>query len=177
MKTYTKIILSSLFVFALGVKAETIDLSKSKITWFGSKLTGDSHNGTIKISSAKVDNGKGQVVIDMKSIDEVNLKGEWKEKFLKHISGEDFFMIEKYPTAKLDIEKIDSNVLYGKLTIKDKTHDVTVPFKRNGKTISGELFFDRTKYNVVYGSGNFFKNLGDKVINDTIKIGFEIVTK
>jgi hypothetical protein len=32
------------------------------------------------------------------------------------------------------------------------------------------LTFDRSKYNVRYGSGSFFENLGDKLILDSIKL-------
>ena len=39
---------------------------------------------------------------------------------------------------------------------------------------SGTLKFDRTKFNMKYGSGSFFKNLGDKMINNEIKIDYVV---
>lgn len=173
----TKILLTLLFFASTSSWAENIDLSKSTLTWRGSKITGDFHTGPIKIKQAKLKNNKGDIVVDMNSIDETTLKGEWKTKFLTHIKSNDFFDVKKFPTAKLQVEKIDNGYLYGKLTIKNKTHDVTIPFKKEGNTYTGELGFDRTKYDMIYGSGNFFKNLGDKVIADTVTLTFKIVTK
>jgi len=39
--------------------------------------------------------------------------------------------------------------------------------------IKGKFMLDRTKHNITYGSGSFFDDLGDRVINDEVKIGFE----
>ncbi len=175
MKTY--ILAITLFFASSTVWAENIDLGKSSLTWRGSKIVGDFHTGPIKIKKASIDDGKGEIIVDMNSIGETTLKGEMKGKFLGHIKSADFFEVKKYPTAKLQIEKIDSGYLYGKLTVKGKTNDVTIPFTKKGKVYTGELGFDRTKYGVVYGSGNFFKNLGDKIIADTITVKFKIVTK
>ena len=38
--------------------------------------------------------------------------------------------------------------------------------------ISGDLEIDRTKHKIIYGSGSFFDNLGDDIINDEIYIRF-----
>ena len=40
-----------------------------------------------------------------------------------------------------------------------------------------DLVFDRTKYNVKYASGNFFKNLGDKLILDEIELSAQLKLK
>ncbi|MBT4792442.1 MAG: YceI family protein [Halobacteriovoraceae bacterium] len=171
----------TMLLFALlvsvSINAETVNLKKSSFTWKGAKIVGDSHTGPIKMKEAVFKNGKGYFIADMTTIDATDLKGEWKTKFLKHITSDDFFAIKKYPTAKLEINKVDNGYMYGKLTVKDKSHDVTVPITKNGNTYSGELGFDRTKYGVIYGSGNFFKNLGDKIIADTITLNFKFVTK
>ena len=174
----TNLLLLSLLLFSFTSTATTINIKKSSLTWKGTKITGDSHSGPIKIKKASLKNGLGEIVIDMNSIDETGgLKGKWKDKFLSHIKSADFLNVKKYPTAKLKIEKVDESYLYGKLTIKNKTNDVTIPFKKSGNIYSGEFGFDRTKYDMIYGSGSFFKNLGDKVIRDTVTLNFKIVTK
>lgn len=173
----TTVLIAALLLTSFTAMAENIDLGKSSFVWKGSKITGDFHTGPIKMKKAKLDNGKGEFVADMNSIEDTTLEGEWKKKFLGHIKSADFFDVAKYPTAKLKVEKIDNGYLYGKLTIKNKTHDVVVPFTKKGNVYSGELGFDRTKYDMIYGSGNFFKNLGDKVIADTVTLKFKIVTK
>ena len=40
----------------------------------------------------------------------------------------------------------------------------------NEKKAKSNLIFDRTKYDVIFRSGNFFQNLGDKLIYDDIKL-------
>lgn len=171
------LLLSTLLFTSFSVLAENIDLAKSSFTWKGSKVTGDYHSGPIKMKKATLDNGRGEFIADMNSIEDTTLEGEWKKKFLDHIKSEDFFNVAKYPTATLKVEKIDNGFVYGKLTIKNKTQSVVVPYTKNGDTYVGELGFDRTKYDMIYGSGNFFKNLGDKVISDTVTLNFKIVTK
>jgi hypothetical protein len=48
--------------------------------------------------------------------------------------------------------------------------------ERNGTiSTSGKFTFDRTKFDVIYGSGTFFDNLGDKAINNDVTIEFNIV--
>ena len=36
--------------------------------------------------------------------------------------------------------------------------------------MTAKLVFDRSKYNVRYGSGSFFENLGDRLILDDIEL-------
>lgn len=172
----TILLLALLFNFA-HLKAEEIDLNKSTFTWRGSKITGDFHSGPIKMKKANLNDGKGEFVADLKTIDDKTLEGEWKQKLLGHLKSADFFNIEKFPTATLKIEKMNNGYLFGKLTIKGKTNSVSIPYTKKGNTYSGELGFDRTQYDMVYGSGNFFKNLGDKVISDTVTLQFKVVTK
>lgn len=159
-----------------------VDLNKSELTWHGTKVTGK-HYGKMPLKSADVKlNEKGNIdsavfVVDITKVDVTDLKGEWKTKFLTHIKSGDFFEAEKYPTAKLVVTKDTGKALEGKLTIKDKTNPISIPYTKKGKTLSGIMEFDRTKFSMIYGSGNFFKNLGDKVIHNEVKVNFSIVLK
>ena len=40
---------------------------------------------------------------------------------------------------------------------------------------SAKLSFDRSKFDVKYGSGSFFDNLGDKAISDMIDLEVNLV--
>ena len=170
-------LITALFLASAVVEAKTIDLSKSSFTWRGSKVIGDHHAGPIKMKTATFKNGKGEFVADLTTIGETTLSGEWKTKFLSHIKSGDFFDVKKYPTATLKINKLDSGYMYGDLTIKGKTHPVTAAYTKKGNTYSGELGFDRTKFDMKYNSTNYFKKLGDKAINDTVTLKFKVVTK
>jgi polyisoprenoid-binding protein YceI len=65
-------------------------------------------------------------------------------------------------------------VVKGTLTIKGVTHPVefkAISQKKDGGTwFYANIDIDRSKYNIRYGSGSFFDNLGDKVIYDEFKL-------
>ena|SRR5690606_7756540 len=168
----------------------TVDTAASQIMWEGSKPTG-SHNGTIKLASGTVhlNNGNveaGNFVIDMNSISDDDLEGEQKTNLEAHLKGTvegkegDFFNVKEFPTAKFEMTGIENNVVKGNLTIKDKTNAVefpaTVTMEGDKMMLKSETFeLDRTKWDVNYGSKSIFPNLGDKFINDTMKITVSLV--
>jgi polyisoprenoid-binding protein YceI len=118
---------------------------------------------------------EAQIVFDMKSLTVINLEGKLGKKFLGHLQSEDFFEVEKYPTATWKLDSTKGGVAQGTLTVKGKSHPIAIPFQKKGETYVGKVTFDRTKYGIVYRSGNFFKDLGDKMIKDDVEIGFELV--
>lgn len=172
-----KIITTLVLLASLGVFAESVNLKKSSFSWSATKAVGGGHTGTIKMKKATFNGKTGEFVADIKSIDEVELTGDLKKKFLSHMNSSDFFDVEKYPTAKLKINKVDDGQFYGMLTVKGKTHYISMPYVKKGNVYSGQMAFDRTRFDMIYGSGNFFKSLGDRVINDTIKVNFKLVTE
>ena len=56
------------------------------------------------------------------------------------------------------------------LTIKGKTNPVTFDITVNGNTATTKVIVDRAKYDIKYGSGSFFDNLGDKTIYDEFEL-------
>jgi polyisoprenoid-binding protein YceI len=56
------------------------------------------------------------------------------------------------------------------LTIKGKTNPVTFDITVNKHNTSTKFKVDRTKYDIKYGSGSFFDNLGDKAISDNFEL-------
>ena len=173
-----------------------IDLEKSKISWYASKVTGD-HNGTLMLAEGSVQyHGThihgGKFVFDMNSIVNLDIESEeWNGKLVGHLKSDDFFSVEKFPTAVLNIKsasvisgakKDEANYTFkGDLTIKGITHEIEfkakVDFTREYAQAAGEIVIDRTLYDVRYGSGKFFENLGDKMIHDDFKVSFDVYTK
>jgi len=177
-------------------KPLAVSVTDSKVNWLGKKVTGQ-HNGNIKVASGEVfvDNGKitgGKVEIDMKTItDEDQKDADSKKKLEGHLSSPDFFDVAKYPTSKIEITKVEpindvtkpnvNATVTGNLTMKDVTKSITFPADikiENGVlTVKADFDVDRTDWNVKYGSGKFFENLGDKVINDKFNLNLTIVAK
>lgn len=165
-------------LFSVSAMA-SVDLTKSEMKWECSKVGSTTHTGFVSFKSAdlKMEKGiikSGEFVIDMNSINDTDLQGEDKAKLEGHLKSDDFFSVTKYPTAKFVIKSVHGNKVTGDLTIKDKTNSVTFEIKTDKKVTVGKVEIDRTKWGVVFNSGNFFKDLGDKVINDTIKFEFKI---
>ena len=184
MKLFFKLTVLSMALLGLSVSAlANVNAKKSEFKWNAFKKVGDGHYGKIFLKSAKADikDGKvagGEFVMDMKSFTVDDLSGTWETKFLKHVKSGDFFQVDKFPVAKLVITSVKGNTAKGKLTIKDKTNTETINFKK-GKdgSFTGTLTFDRTKYDVKYGSENFFELAADKVIKNEVKLEFKIAMK
>jgi len=170
------IVLSSL---SFATMNKEVIVKNSSVTWTGKKVTG-SHTGTIQLKSGyfKVEDEKligGEFVIDMTTINNNDLTGEDKGKLEGHLKSEDFFGIEKYPTAKLIFTSVakKGDETYGvvaNLTIKNETHPVTFDLDWKENSASAKLSIDRTKFDVRYGSGSFFDALGDKTIYDNFDL-------
>ncbi len=171
--------LAALFSLSAPCIAAEIDLENSSITWTGSKITGSQHTGTIspKSSDISVADGSvqsGSIVFDMDTITVTDLEGKWATKFLTHMKSEDFFNVAKFPTATLEIKENASGKMKGDLTIMGVSQPFSFDAQREDGKYVGKTSFDRTKFGITYGSGNFFQGLGDKVINDTVEVSFVI---
>lgn len=183
MKTRTNItkgifggvIALALVAFSTNLEKKKINVEASKITWEGEKLTG-SHEGTINLKDGyfEMEGGKlvgGEFTADMTTINVTDLEGESKGKLEGHLNSDDFFGVNNFPTASFTIKTAaeKSNGMYGisgDLTIKGKTNPIAFDLKMDGDTASTTLVIDRTKYDIRYGSGSFFDDLGDKTIYD-----------
>lgn len=159
-----------------------VNTEASTVKWIGAKMT-ESHNGDIKIKSGKLvlDHGRlvgGEFVIDMATINTLDMSEKYNEKLNSHLRNEDFFNVKKFPTAKLSITDLQLTErtkyeITADLTIKGKTHSITfnadVKIQGNAYLATANFKIDRTKWDIKYKSGNFFKDLGDKAILDEIE--------
>ena len=162
-----------------------IDISKSTIKWVGKKVTG-SHEGNISIKEGHIhfdDNAftVGNIVIDMSTIQCIDLDGDSKKNIENHLSSDDSFGVKKYPTANLEVisaEKVKYSKnkyrVKGILEIKSIKNDIEFEVVINNSLAKVELVIDRTKYDIKYGSGSFFDNLGDKMIYDDFNLSVSL---
>lgn len=157
-----------------GEKKE-VKTEESKVTWKAYKVTG-SHTGTVDLKEGALmfDGDKltgGEFVVDMASLVSTDLEGEYKGKLEGHLKSDDFFGVETHPTSKLVFTEVkatgkNSYEVTGDLTIKDITKPVTFDVSIYGSKATATMKVDRAEYDVRYGSGSFFDNLGDKTIYD-----------
>lgn len=183
-------VLSSAFTIPkTGDETVSVNIEKSTVTWKGYKVLG-SHEGTIKLKSGNFELNDGVLTggafeIDMNTITCTDLEGEWADKLVGHLKSDDFFGSEKYPTAKFEITRVISRgkpgdyKVIGKLRIKETTKEIkflaTVKENEGNNTANARITIDRSDFNVKYGSGSFFSNLGDKTIYDEFDLDIQLV--
>ena len=167
-------------------------IDESELSWIGTELSTKTHTGTIDFTDGTIvvdsDNTiSGNVKINMSTINVTDLQGRSKEMLERHLRSSDFFEVESFSEAKFSFisksfDKLSNQISFvGDLTIKDITNPIsfnatlleTSPFLKAKAVLS----FDRSKYNVRFRSGNFFENLGDKLILDDIDVNIRLVTK
>lgn len=191
-----KNILISITILSMGllVNAQAkykADITNSTITWLGKKITGE-HNGTINLSDGEytITNNKltkAIFQIDMKSIKNLDLTDEsYKAKLEGHLKSDDFFGVDKFPKATFVMDKPviiqkGTTFISGKITIKGVTQPIVIKTvitdTPEGQRIYANFTIDRTKFNLKYGSGSFFDNLGDKTIYDDFNITLNLLMK
>lgn len=193
------LLLSVLFVTSFAASAIArnpdneyvkINSSASSIAWTAKKVTGQ-HTGTVMIKEGSLQVKKGvltggHITIDMTSIKNSDMSGEYAGKLEDHLKSDEFFSVTKFPVANLIIleSKSMGNHQYhvkANVTIKGITQPVEfdTTFKPEGKMYKADatITIDRTLFDVRYGSGKFYENLGDKTIYDNFDLVVSLVTQ
>lgn len=172
-----------------------VDVDQSKIKWVGSKPAGE-HNGTVSLSEGTLTaNGDelvgGTIVIDMTSVDVLDLEGQDKKDLENHLMGysngkeDHFFNATKYPEANFEITGVNTvenqTMLSGNLTLKDTTKNITFPVQVSMNEaddslvlLSDDIILDRTEWGIKFMSKSFIENLGDNFVSDEMKIAFDL---
>lgn len=173
---------------------KNIDIDLSTVAWEGTKVTGK-HDGTIGLSSGElylVDDQivGGNIVIDMTDIVVLDIEDpETNARLQGHLESDDFFSVATYPEATFEMANIvkrenvaegePNYTISGNLTIKGITHGITFPahvhMEDGVMTAKADFDLDRTMWDVRFGSGRFFDNLGDNLIHDNFNMKLDII--
>ena len=163
----------------------TADVEATKLTWVGRKIS-SGHDGTIDLKDGSLNIGddgqiNGKFNIDMSSISVSDLQGGGKKSLERHLKNEDFFDVNNFPIATLEFSSRTENIIANKLSLASEltVKNITNPLKFSAQIIEAspqlkikaDIVFDRSIYDVRYGSGKFFENLGDRLILDEVQIG------
>ena len=191
MKLITTLILSlgTLFTLSESPAPVAVNKSESTVTWKAAKVTGE-HWGYVPISDAKLDYANGKITGCSFEMDMVNLTVEdltdpkSKGNLTNHLKSDDFFSVEKFnkSTFKITSAKTSNGTDYtiaGTLTIKGISQPISFPAKAsvagNKLTATGQITFDRTKFDIKYRSGSYFEDLADKMIYEEVKLDVKLV--
>jgi polyisoprenoid-binding protein YceI len=167
-----------------------VDATQSNLAWTAKKVTGG-HTGSVKIAKGEVlvDKHKvvgGSIEMDMTSISDVDKS----ERLVNHLKSDDFFSAGKFPVSTFKITKMSpikgakagspNCIVEGDLTIKGISNPLSFPatiqVKGNTLTATSEtIIIDRIKYDIKFRSASFFSAIGDKAIEDTFTVKFNLV--
>jgi len=177
--------------------ADTTTLSVSggysKVNWTGYKI-GGKHTGSIEVRNGQlmfIDDvfAGGNFEIDMATVNNTDIEAaDMKRKLEDHLKSPDFFDVKTHPIATFKITKVvpygavgENQTKYkvvGNLTIKGITKEIKfeVDFYEydTSYSITGRLKIDRSDFNIKYGSGTFFEDIGDKVIYDDVLLDLSL---
>lgn len=189
-KNLTLALATFVTIGAMAQSENGIDTNRSYVEWEAKKITGSSHEGKLQFKSGNLtfdERGNlkgGNFVVDMNSLIVTDLAGEYRTKLENHLKNDDFFGTETHPEATLVFTNVKLRRKSGyeadyrvtaDLTIKGITQKITFNLEVEGNEVEAEdIRIDRTKFGIKYGSGSFFKNLGDKTIRDIFEIDVKL---
>lgn len=167
-----------------------VDTEQSVLIWNAKKVGGE-HTGNIKLSKGEfVFDGKkltsGNFTADMTTITE----NKGSERVVTHLKNDDFFAVDKNPTATFKITKLapisgaaagqPNYTITGDLTIKGTTKPITFPaaVKLDGENVeaSAKLTVNRLDYDIKYRAA-VIGTAADKIIEDTFSLDLKLVGK
>lgn len=165
---------------------ESMRVTSGQLNWTASKPT-KQHLGTVEIEGGTVqvkgtDLLGGNLEVDMTTVSSIDLEGEMKQKLESHLKSEDFFDVQKFPTASFTVTSVSrssevpmaTHRVTGDLEIKGIVKSVTVPVNISfvgDKLLAATPAFtiDRTAWDIKYMSG-LIGTAADKLIHDEISL-------
>lgn len=172
----------------------SIDHSASSLVWTGRNvIAGKAHTGTIDISAGTLSvEGDaitaGDFTIDMASIKNIDVENpEYNAKLVGHLKDTAFFFVADYPTASFVVTSVEpvsgeegvTHHVSGNLTLRGVTKEIKIPanvsLAESGVNAKADFVIDRSLWEVKYGSGSFFEDLGDNLIEDNIELSLTLV--
>jgi polyisoprenoid-binding protein YceI len=164
-----------------------INTATSVLKWSASNVFSfGGHEGTVQFKEGTLikTNDKitgGHFSMDMHTI--INTDGDYSEDLVNHLKDEDFFHVEKFPTANLVITNVKyhdpSNTpnsdktfirIHGDLTIKGITLPIWYEAEINAENteMTSKFKIDRTRWNINFGAKGLSAAMQDNIISDAI---------
>lgn len=168
-----------------------LDVEQSKVAWEASKVK-LTHNGFVSVKDGvlQVEDGvaqTGTVVVDVTTLKNLDQKGNFLELLENHLKSADFFNVILFPEAEFVLSATENKNgtdginfrVDGTLTIKSiaqpLSFDARVEESEQGIRLVGRATVDRTLYDIRFGSGKFFQNLGDNLIADNFYLDLDLL--
>jgi polyisoprenoid-binding protein YceI len=154
-----------------------IDTTRSKVEWKAAKVTNAHDGGFREYDGTVTVNGDSVTAVRLN----INTTSIWadNEKLTGHLKSDDFFQVEKHPTATFEADRfarIDSggmtHMVTGNLTMLGNSKAVTFPAAINVAndvvTAKADFIINRKDWGIVYTGAP------DDLIRDDVRIIFDI---
>lgn len=174
-----------------------VDTGQSVIRWTGRNLF-NHHSGTVRLTDGEIRVRQGELqsarfTIDMASIACEDLADTgMNAMLLAHLRTTDFFDVDNHPTAQFVTESAErienatdgtpNYLLRGTFTLRGISKPLgfaVLIAAKDGDQLTGQgvLELDRTDYGSRYGSGKFFRFLGQHLVNDHVQLHLKVHAK
>jgi polyisoprenoid-binding protein YceI len=170
------------------------DPERCRVDWAGRNIA-NSHWGTVNLTagSLQVQDGNltgGEMELDMRTIEPIDLVDEGPKKgLIAHLESEDFFAVERFPTAHIEITAVETHAaapgrpncrVQANLTLRGNTEPIefaatVAPSGENELAVQANFDIDRTRWGVNYGSGRLFHRLGMHLVNDLVSFQVRVL--
>ncbi|WP_158542487.1 YceI family protein [Lujinxingia litoralis] len=144
----------------------------SKIEWVGAKVTGDHTGGFEKWEGVGHVRGEQTLEKVAFTVDTTSIVSD-DERLTGHLKNEDFFAVEKYPTAKFESTKIEegaegdaTHTVTGNMTMLEATKQITFPV--TVKVEEGTMVVDSEFTIKRFDFGIEYKGKADDLIRDEV---------
>jgi rhodanese-related sulfurtransferase len=171
-----------------------IDTKDSSVVWIGRNPV-NSHRGEIslKSGSVEIEGGclvGGDVTLDMTEITCTDIQNEQANAgLIGHLKSDDFFSTDSFPEARMKLTNVTGietaaagspNVIcQGDLTLKGTTNaiefEALATFHSGRFAFQAQIALDRTRWNILYGSGSVYEALGKHLVNDIITVEIQLL--
>jgi hypothetical protein len=168
----------------VGLVQVPIDTKRSVIFWKGTEMRqSGKHEGTVNLKEGYLLMKQGHivgghVVADMHSIAVTDIpKNEPvpRKRLTEHLKSDDFFYVEKYPTAEFEITETissDSLSVFGNLLIKDVSRSIdftarTVQGLKSITAFEASFTIDRFEWNISY-QGSYWDRISSIIDNNFV---------
>lgn len=168
-----------------------VDVSQSEVGWSAKSVT-DTHVGKIKLTKAELQFQDERLVggffeADMTSITVTDITdARHNQDFISHITTEDFFEVNRFPTATFRITEVAQQAgndyrVKGLMTIKGQEQSIefsaSVTPTPTGKRTSATLPIDRTAFGIEYGAEGKRGSEKDWFIHNDFTLHVNVVTE
>ena len=170
-----------------------VDTARSLVRWRGTKVGGGSHEGMVRLDGGRLRLRDGRVTggeftVDMTTIAVTDIpvhEVEARRQLRSHLSHEEFFGVDRFPTARFVITRVREgrhglHSVSGNLAVRDSVHNVT--FRAAAPVLtpeavwaSADFSIDRQLWGVDFDGRT--SALRDAIVHDPIRLGLTLVVR